>query len=160
MKRIIVLDSGPLGMVFNPKASPENDAVKDWLFAHFEMSDILILPEIADYEVRRELIRSGKTSGIASLDFFKSTREYLPLDTETMLEAAQLWAEARNRGKPATNSLALDGDMILVAQARAAARVLAEASANGHTVVATINPKHLTYFCDARWGRDINNATR
>ena len=50
-----------------------------------------------------------------------------------MLEAAQIWAQARNIGKPATNNLSLDGDMVLVAQVRAATRVWADEAAGGHT---------------------------
>ena len=150
MNRIIVLDSGPLGMISNPKASPENDAAKAWVRNVLSNNALVIVPEIADYEVRRELIRSKKFQGIAYLDELKSTLEYLPIDTQTMLEAAQIWAQARNIGKPATNNLSLDGDMILVAQVRAATRAWAGEAAGGHTTLATTNPKHLNYFCDAR----------
>ena len=155
MRQIIVLDSGPLGRISNPKASPENDSIKEWLFGLLDNGDILVLPEIADYEVRRELIRAGKITGIASLDLLKTKPEYLPLDTQTMLDAAQFWALARNMGKPATNNLALDGDMILVAQSRAAARVWAEEAAGGNTIIATANPKHLADFRDARLVENI-----
>ena len=118
MRRIIILDSGPLGMISNPKASIENDAARNWLLTLLRRNEIIVLPEIADYEVRRELIRANKTSGLAALDEFKTLLKYLPIDTEIMLDAAQIWAAARNMGKPATHNLALDGDMILVAQAR------------------------------------------
>ena len=156
MRQIIVLDSGPLGRISNPKASPENDEVKAWLRSLLNRNEIVVLPEIADYEVRRELIRAGKTTGISYLDSFKATLEYLPLDTATMLEAAQLWATARNLGKPATNNLALDGDMILVAQTRAAARVWASESAGANTIIAISNTRHLSDFCDARLWPDIS----
>ena len=156
MRRITILDSGPLGMISNPKASPENDAIKRWVVDLLRRNELIIMPEIADYEVRRELIRAQKTVGISHLDSFKTTLKYLPIDTQTMLDAAQLWATARNIGKPATNNLTLDGDMILVAQSRAATRVFAEESAGGHTVIATLNPKHLSNFCDARLYQDIH----
>lgn len=156
MRRIIVLDSGPSGMASNPKASPENNAVKEWLFALIEDGDIVVLPEIADYEVRRELIRAEKFEGLASLNLFKLSLEYLPIDTDTMLEAAKLWAQARSMGKPATNNLALDGDMILVAQVRAATRIFSKEANGGHTILATTNVKHLTHFCDARLWRDVD----
>ena len=142
-------------MISNPKASAENNAVKDWMFALLDNGDIVVLPEIADYEVRRELIRADKLKGIESLDLLKITLEYLPIDTETMLDASRLWAQARKIGKPATNNLALDGDMILIAQARAATRLWADESTNGHTIIATTNIKHLANFCDARLWRDI-----
>ena len=155
MRRIIILDTGPLGMISNPRASIENDAIKDWVLKQLRNNALIVVPEVADYEVRRELIRAKKLQGISHLDSLKSTLRYLPIDTETMLEAAQIWAEARNIGKPATNNLSLDGDMVLVAQVRAATRVWAEEAAGGHTTLATTNPKHLNYFCDARLWRDI-----
>ena len=34
MRRIIVLDTGPLGMISNPRASIENDAIKDWALSN------------------------------------------------------------------------------------------------------------------------------
>ncbi len=155
MRRIIVLDSSPLGMISKPKASPENEAIQNWGLDLLLRNEIVVMPEIADYEVRRELIRGKKIEGISSLDGFKTRLKYLPLDTQTMLDAAQLWAQARNIGRPATNDISLDADMILVAQSRAATRVFAEMAAGGHTIIATSNPKHLTHFCDARLWRDI-----
>lgn len=46
--------------------------------------------QIADYEVRRELLRANKARGLERLDLLKQTLEYLPLST-AMLRAAQLW---------------------------------------------------------------------
>ena len=155
MRRIIVLDSSPLGMISNPNASLENEAIQNWVLDLLLRNEIVVVPEIADYEIRRELIRGKKIAGISSLDEFKTRLKYLPLDTQTMLDAAQLWATARDIGKPATNNLALDADMILIAQARSATRVFGEESQGGHTMIATSNVKHLTNFCDARLWRDI-----
>jgi len=59
-----------------------------------------MLPEIADYEVRRELLRAGKVAGIGRLDELKSRLTYLPISTLVMLLAADFWAEARKRGRP------------------------------------------------------------
>ena len=60
-------------------------------------------PEIADYEVRRELLRAGKTRGIERLDALLETFEYLPLSTVVMRDAALLWADVRKRGQPAAD---------------------------------------------------------
>jgi hypothetical protein len=68
MSRIILLDSGPLGMVSNPKAKPPYLACQLWLASLLQNNETVILPEIADYEIRRELIRAGKTKGIIKLD--------------------------------------------------------------------------------------------
>ena len=66
-----------------------------------------------------------------------------------MLKASELWAEARNRGKPTARSEALDGDVILAAQA------LLVAEAGNEVIVATTNVKHLSQFIDAREWRKI-----
>src|SRR5438552_2198773 len=74
------------------------------------------VPEIADYEVRRELIRAKKTRGLQRLDALKKEHVYLQLTTAIMLVAAELWAQARSKGKPTASEKGLDGDMILAAQ--------------------------------------------
>lgn len=151
MSRIVLLDSGPLGIVTNPKAaSPLSQEGKVWLQSLPLKGYIVMLPEIADYEVRRELIREGKTAGIRRLDQLKSQIPYRPLTTEVMLLAAQLWADARNRGKPTADRHALDGDVILAAQA------ILEVNAGNEVVIATTNVGHLSQFVDAREWRLIS----
>ncbi|MEG3934429.1 nucleic acid-binding protein [Microcoleus sp. T2B6] len=150
MSRVIILDSGPLGMVTNPKASSaEIQECKVWLNSLMRRGEIIILPEIADYEVRRELIRAGKLAGIQRLDELKLQLTYRPLTTEVMLLAAQLWADARRRGRPTAEPNALDGDVILAAQA------ILEASEGNDVVIATTNVGHLSQFVDAREWRLI-----
>ena len=146
-----MLDSGPLGIVTNPKAaSPLSQEGKVWLQSLPLKGYIVMLPEIADYEVRRELIRAGRTAGIRRLDQLKSQIPYRPLTTEVMLLAAQLWADARNRGKPTADRNALDGDVIRAAQA------IWEVNAGNEVVIATTNVGHLSQFVDAREWRLIS----
>ncbi|MBE9093880.1 nucleic acid-binding protein [Tychonema sp. LEGE 07203] len=149
MSRIIILDSGPLGMVTNPQAKPPYLECQLWLDSLLQNGEMVILPEIADYEVRRELIRAGKERGIRKLDLFKNVLTYRPLTSEVMLLAAQLWADARKRGKPTAHPYALDGDVILAAQA------ILEASEGNEVVIATTNVGHLSQFVDAREWRLI-----
>ena len=106
------------------------------------------MPEVADYEIRRELLRAGKQLGIARLDELCSGFFYAPLTTTLMRTAAGLWADARNSGLPTANDSALDGDVILAAQALALAKDQA-------VVVATTNTKHLERYVDAKHWRDI-----
>jgi predicted nucleic acid-binding protein len=151
MSRIVLLDSGPLGIVINPKAdSPLSQEGKVWLEYLPQKGYIVMLPEIADYEVRRELIRKGITAAIRRLDQLKSQIPYRPLTTEVMLLAAQLWADARKRGKPTADPHALDGDVILAAQA------MLEVNAGNEVVIATTNVGHLSQFVDAREWRLIS----
>jgi len=61
-----------------------------------------------DYEVRRELLRAGKLRGLRRLDVLKGTLYYQPLTTETMLTAAECWAEVRQQGRPTAATDALE----------------------------------------------------
>jgi predicted nucleic acid-binding protein len=136
-------------MVTNPKATPLTLECQGWLNSLESRGYEVVLPEIADYEVRRELLRAGKVAGIRKLDLLKAQLIYLPITTEVMFKAAELWAEARRRGRPTADPKALDGDVILAAQARLVAE-------EGHEViVATTNVEHLTQFIDAREWRLI-----
>lgn len=144
MGRMILLDSGPLGMISNPYASPLNDRCNAWLEALVARRMAVAIPEIIDYEIRRELIRAGKVRGLRRLDELKGDLEYLPLTTETMLKAAEYWAEARRQGRPTADPHSLDVDAILAAQAWVASLDGAE------PLIATSNPDHLKLFADAR----------
>lgn len=138
-----MLDSGPLGLLSNPTARGAARRAHEWARANLERGNVLVIPEIADYEVRRELVRASKTSGLARLDELCNGLRYEPLATTAMRDAAELWAEARNSGFPNAHDHALDGDVILAAQARELAQL-------GDVVVATTNAKHLKRFVDAR----------
>ena len=101
------------------------------------------VPEIADYELRRELTRAGKTRSIGRLDRLAKTPAYLPLTTEAMRLAAEYWARVRLAGLPTAPAEALDGDAILAAQAALLDR--GDEGAAG-VVIATTNVGHLSRF--------------
>jgi len=150
MNKIVVLDTGPLGMVTNPRASPEIDRCNLWLQDLLANNIRVIIPEIADYEIRRELLRAGKRKGLARLDDLKGIIDYAPITTRAMLKAAELWAETRNRHRPTADDKALDGDVILAAQA------ILVADQEKQVVVATTNVGHLEWFIKAREWKDIH----
>ena len=102
------------------------------------------MPEIADYEVRRELIRVGAGASVTRLDGLKNLIDYLSLTTPMMQKAAELWAQARNAGIPTADKHALDGDVILCAQALSLGLPPAD------FVVATSNVRHLARFVPAK----------
>ena len=131
-------------MVTNPKASPENESCRMWLRTLLSQDVEVIIPEITDYEVRRELLRAKKLNGIKALEKLKNTLTYLPIDTLTMLKAAEFWSQARQMGRPTASDKALDGDVILAAQAAL------QKNANNQVIVATTNVKHLSLFVAAR----------
>ena len=56
MSLVVPLDSGPLGMVTNPGGSAETLECERWLEGLVLAGADVAVPEIADYEVRRELV--------------------------------------------------------------------------------------------------------
>ncbi|NER24545.1 MAG: type II toxin-antitoxin system VapC family toxin [Symploca sp. SIO1C2] len=149
MSQVIVLDSAPVGLITNPKATGLSAKCQEWFSNLFDRGYDVILPEIIDYEIRRELLRANKISGINKLNQLKAEIIYLPITTEVMLKAAELWAEVRKQGKPTADSKALDGDVILAAQA------LLVTNYGYEVTVATNNTKHLSLFVDAQVWQDI-----
>ncbi|HEX9943967.1 MAG TPA: nuclease [Thermoanaerobaculia bacterium] len=147
MSRTIVLDAGPLGLVTNPKHSPQSLACAQWLQALVASGARVILPEISDYEVRRELLRAQKLKGIERLDALAGLLQYLPLSTAAMRQAAILWAKARQQGQPTAGDKALDGDVILAGQA-----MTLEAP---DVLIATTNVGHLSRFASAELWQNI-----
>jgi predicted nucleic acid-binding protein len=149
MSMIVLLDAGPLGMITNPKSSSESEACKNWLASLAYKGVEVIIPEIADYEVRRELLRAGKDRGLGRLDALKAMLGYAPITTAVMLRAAEFWATARRMGRQSADDASLDADMILAAQARTLVRD------GDETVIATTNVRHLALFSSARIWREI-----
>lgn len=147
MSRTVLLDSGPLGLITNPRASPPAEACGRWVVAVIAGGAIVLVPEIADYEVRRELIRARRVAGIGRLDAFIAQVEYLPIQTAAMRQAAVFWAEARLQGRPTAPDPALDADVILAAQAATLDRA--------EVIVATTNPRHLSRYVPAAPWTDI-----
>jgi predicted nucleic acid-binding protein len=147
VKRAILLDAGPIGLVTNPKLSPESTACTRWLQKLVTSGFRVIIPEIADYEVRRELLRANKLQGIARLDDLANLVEYLPITTVAMRQAAIFWAQARQQGQPTAGDKTIDGDVILAAQAKTI----------GVTdfVIATTNVGHLSRFAEADLWQNI-----
>ena len=150
MNRLILLDSGPLGMVTNPKAKGLPLACQQWLKTLLKRGERFAIPEIADYEVRRELLRANLLKSIHRLDHLTQTLEYIPIQTDTMLLAASLWAEVRKMGQPTADAKALDGDVILAAQAQLLANEMTT------VIIATTNVGHLSRFATALSWQDID----
>jgi predicted nucleic acid-binding protein len=145
---LIFLDTGPLGMISNPRGKPRSLLCRQWAKDMVAAGAWVFVPEIADYEVRRELIRVRATTGLGRLDHIKAALDYAPITTDVMLKAAELWADSRTRGLATAPPDALDGDCILAAQA------LLSAGPGDVVTVATDNVGHLARFVDAQpWER-------
>jgi predicted nucleic acid-binding protein len=144
--RLVLLDSGPLGMASDNPSKLHVNRVLAWIAALDAAGTDVVVPEIADYEIRRELIRAGKTAGIVRLDDLEQDLIYLPLTTDSMRRAAEFWGIVRNLGLATAHPAALDGDAILAGQAAVAG------FPGDEVIIATTNIRHLGRFpgIDAR----------
>ncbi|HEY6401974.1 MAG TPA: PIN domain-containing protein, partial [Blastocatellia bacterium] len=99
------------------KLKQEADRRRQWVESLTSDGVQVILPEIADYELRRELLRVKKKRGLAHLEHLISQIKYLPITTSAMRQAAAFLAQARQQGQPTAGDKTIDCDMILAAQA-------------------------------------------
>lgn len=66
--RPLVLDTGPLGKIAHPKRHADIAVwFRDLIVAH----TVIVIPEIADYEVRRNFLLEKLTKSIERLDGLK-----------------------------------------------------------------------------------------
>ena len=147
MSAVIFLDAGPLGLLSNPKSTQKTQACWQWLTALCVAGRRVIVPEITDYEIRRELVRLGLTGSVTQLDSLGKQIEYLGLNTDAMRKAAELWAQARQHGQPTAGDKTIDCDVILAAQAMTLGVP--------DVLIATDNIGHLARFVPAELWQNI-----
>lgn len=106
----------------------------------------IVVPEITDDEVRRELTRVGASESLRRLDALATTGQltYAPITTPEWRQDALFWADARRRGLPTASPDALDADVLLAACAATIGLP------GDQIIVATLNVGHLARYCDAR----------
>lgn len=150
----IVLDTTPLGLLTQKKGIAEADACRAWAAGLAQFGCRFFVPEIADYELRREFVRQGNLGAVSRMDIFNAgvSGSYLPLTTPEVRQAAALWARVRNQGRTTAPPEALDGDALIAAQAD-----LLDFAALGlsSVVVATANAGHLSVLTTAALWSDI-----
>ena len=118
------------------------DQCRQWVRDCVTAGNPVRVPAIIYYEVLRELERMNAVAQIAWLKAFISSDpdRFVSLTTNHLEDAAKLWAQSRNAGSPTSSPDALDGDVILAAQAQSLGIPL------GDYVVATTNAAHLLQF--------------
>ena len=142
MSLTVFFDSGPLGLLTNPKRPPPTVAILTWATAMQRAGHRLVVPAIADYETRRELERSGRVNSLATLNAWNSVEpgRYLPLTDSALRLGSKLWAQARNAGATTADPKELDGDVLIAAQALDMGLPVSD------FVIATTNVGHLSQF--------------
>lgn len=155
MSLFLFLDTGPLGIITNPKRPPTTVEMLRWAAAQIRAGHRFYVPAIADYELRRELIRLGKTAGLEALDAWNRADpdRYLPLTDAALKRAANLWAEVRNQGFVTADPKELDCDALIASQTLEFQAIHGLETQN--IVVATTNVSHLSRFVPARLWSDI-----
>ena len=150
----IVLDTTPLGLLTQKKGIAEADTCRAWAAGLNQFGCRFFVPEIADYELRREFVRQGNLGAVTRMDVFNTgvSGSYLPLTTPEVRLAAALWARVRNQGKTTAPPEALDGDALIAAQADLLDFVALGLSG---VVVATANAGHLSALTSAALWSDI-----
>lgn len=143
MSRHILLDSSPLSVLSLPFRSAGVVAIREWSRSCLGSGHHIYVPEVIDYELRRELLRAGKAASIGRLDARKTSFRYLPITTAAMLRAAELWAIFRQSGIPTGDPKKLDIDVILSAQA------LTLPAPRSDVIIATATVGHLARFAAA-----------
>lgn len=144
----IVLDTTPLGLLTQKKNVPEAELCRLWYRTLIQAGCLFFVPEIADYELRREFLRQGNEGAITRLQTFNSAipSRCLPLTTPAVRLAAELWAKVRNQGRTTASPVALDADVLIAAQAELLNFAAFNLSA---VVVATANIGHLSVLTAA-----------
>ncbi len=153
MSRLILLDSGPLGLIVGAPGRPHVARCLSWIKAISSAGAAIIIPDIAHYEVRRELIRIRAVGSLRRLDYAldpNSGMRHLTLTAAGIVKAAEFWAMLRQMGIPTASAESLDADAILAGQAALAGQP------GDEVIIATTNLGHLIRFpgIDARvWDR-------
>jgi len=157
VRPLILLDTGVIGILINPKSYPDAVACRRWLGGVEAAGISIAMALICYYEARREwdrlILRDREADpargrvwlgALGRLERLAGRVTLAPCDRKTMIIVAGYWAEARARGLPTAPDESLDADVILAATARRASR-------GGRDVcVITTNVAHLSRFVPAR----------
>lgn len=136
-RAVVILDSKPLGEICNSLNQAKTRPLIQFLR---ERKIALRVAEITDYELRRELNLQKLTKGINNLNKFRQRQEIIPLDSESLLVATDLWAELRREAQPTADNKNIDCDVIMVAQALSLAKQFEQ------IIMLTIDVKDLVRF--------------
>lgn len=145
----VLLDQKPLSLATYPNASDRAE-IETWIANLINAGVDVKVASVSEYELRRELIRSGKLESVKRLDEFIEAFGYVECSRSIWQSAAQTWADARNSYAKGSKDEKLDADKILCGHALEHC---------DKCIVATENLKHFTpHVCAKPW-RDITPAS-
>src|SRR5208337_1227637 len=76
--RPLLLDTGPLGKIAHPRPNPE---VLAWLVRMLRGRVEVIIPEITDFELRRNLLLEGLVNPLASTEYLEANLPVVVIQT-------------------------------------------------------------------------------
>jgi hypothetical protein len=100
MARLILLDSGPLGLIVRAPGRPHVARCLTWLRAILATGAVVVIPDIAHYELRRELLRIRAVGSLRRLDYAldpSSGLDHLVVTTDAIIKAAEFWLSCGSR---------------------------------------------------------------
>ncbi len=140
MARLILLDSGPLGLACCRPGVEVVDRCQAWL-EEFEDSDAqALLPSLVVYEVRREFLRLGAGAKLRNLAILRNHLPEVDTDRAALDRAAEFWAALRRTGRPTGPDADIDIDAILAGLA------VTVGQPDDMVIVATTNLRHFQRF--------------
>jgi predicted nucleic acid-binding protein len=135
---IVLLDTGVAGLLAHPAPKSE---VESWLVGLIQRGRSVLLPEIVDYELRRELLRARLATSLHALNSLPELGcGYLPLGTAAMRAAAEFWAQLRQGGEKNKSNKAENGKGIEGALGPGGLRGRVFVAAHGETEGGTPGP--------------------
>lgn len=132
-------------MAPNPRGT---GAFPDWYRSLTATDVVVVVPEVADYEVRRELILARLELSLARLAAVRAAARFEPITSEIMLAAARIWAEAKSHR-------AAHGGEGATGWRRHPPRHRSNARKGRAVMIATTNVRYLAQFADARLWSEI-----
>ena len=157
MSRVVFLfDSSPLSVLTNTKYPQVTVDAIQWSRDLMHSGTKIIVPAIADFELRRELTRTRSVNSLTALDKFNGsvTDRYLALTDSALKRAAVLWALARNRGVLPADPKRAQWRCIDCG-ASSGISSLHMGIATSDLVIDTVNSGHLSLFVPAALWSDI-----
>lgn len=144
---VIILDTFPTSSTGKLPGNSATmlDQCRQWIAACETAGHRILIPAISYYEALRELEMRRAVSQIVRLKVFcLQAPRFIPLTTDHLEIAAQFWGQARRAGQPTADPQALDGDVLLAAQASGLGL------SPSQFIIATTNPGHITRYapCD------------
>ncbi|BAZ09904.1 hypothetical protein NIES4071_17180 [Calothrix sp. NIES-4071] len=146
---IVFIDSGVLGVLATPIKSDEASICEQWVYGLLAKGVDVCSSQLCDYEVRRSMVLEARknphSDNISSSDELQDMINFLPVTSEVLIQAAELWASARSQGTPTGDNKSLD-DMIICDYWQ----MLREESRGRYIVIATNNVEYLGRFAESQ----------